>query len=68
MASEGADHKEHGQNLTIAFTEIQRMGGNMGLPKSVQEEASVYYRKALENNLIRGRSIDSMACCVLVSR
>lgn len=57
--------KNMDRNLTIAFAEIQRMGGNMGLPKSVQEEASVYYRKALENNLIRGRSIDSMAAACL---
>lgn len=53
------------RNLNVAFNEIQRMGGNMGLPKSVREEAAVYYRRAVDNNLIRGRSIDAMAAACL---
>jgi len=57
--------KNHERNLSVAFGEIQRMGTNMGLPKSVKEEAAVYYRKAMENNLIRGRSIDAMAAACL---
>lgn len=53
------------RNLSVAFSEIQRMASNMGLGKPVREEAAVYYRRAVEHNLIRGRSIDAMAAACL---
>lgn len=57
--------KHMDRNLAVAFSEIQRMAANIGLSKSVREEAAVYYRRAVENNLIRGRSIDAMAAACL---
>jgi len=57
--------KHMDRNLSVAFSEIQRMASNMGLGKPVREEAAVYYRRAVENNLIRGRSIDAMAAACL---
>lgn len=57
--------KHMDRNLTVAFSEIQRMASNIGLGKAVREEAAIYYRRAVEQNLIRGRSIDAMAAACL---
>ena len=46
--------------MSAALGELSRLSGMMGLSKAVQEEAAVIYRKALEADLIRGRSIDAM--------
>lgn len=48
------------RNMATALMEIARLCGSMGLTKVVKEEAALIYRRALENDLIRGRSIDSM--------
>ena len=58
------------RNMSNALSEITRLSGIMGLSKTVQEEAAVIYRKALENDLIRGRSIDAMvaACLYLANQ
>ena len=53
------------RNMSSALAEITRLGAQMGLSKTVQEEAAVIYRKALENDLIRGRSIDAMVAASL---
>lgn len=53
------------RNLATALTEIRRMAGSLDVPKSVQEIAGRYYRSAAEKNLIRGRSIDSVAAASL---
>ena len=45
------------RNLSMGFSEISRIANNMSLPKIVTETASVIYRKAAEEGLIRGRSI-----------
>lgn len=49
------------RNLTEALSEIERMCQRMELNKSVRQEAAIMYRRALEANIIRGRSISSMA-------
>lgn len=49
------------QNLALACSEIQRIAGALELSKSICEEASVIYRKAQRDDLIRGRSIDAIA-------
>lgn len=49
------------RNLKQALGEIERMGSALGLPTSVRETASVIYRRALEEDLIRGRSIEAVA-------
>lgn len=53
------------RNLQQAFTEIDRMASALGLPDTTQEIASVIYRQALEEDLIRGRSIEGVATASL---
>jgi transcription initiation factor TFIIB len=53
------DHKE--RNLKQALGEIERMGSALGLGTSVRETASVIYRRALEADLLPGRSIEGVA-------
>lgn len=49
------------RNLAFALQEIERITSQLGLPKSIHEEAALIYRKAVEERLVRGRSIESMA-------
>ncbi len=53
------DSKE--RNLKQALGEIDRMASALGLPKNVRETASVIYRRALDENLLPGRSIEGVA-------
>ncbi|RLG37547.1 MAG: transcription initiation factor IIB [Candidatus Alkanophagales archaeon] len=53
------------RNLAFALSELDRMASALGLPKSVRETASVIYRKAIEKNLIRGRSIEGVVAAAL---
>ncbi|MEM1549548.1 MAG: transcription initiation factor IIB [Candidatus Methanomethylicia archaeon] len=49
------------RNLAFALQEVERITSQLGLPKSVHEEAALIYRRAVEEKLVRGRSIESMA-------
>ncbi len=49
------------QNLIDAFVEIARLVSALDLPYSVREQACTYFRTAHREDLIRGRSIDSVA-------
>ena len=49
------------RNLKQALGEIDRMASALGLPKNVRETASVVYRRALEDGLLPGRSIEGVA-------
>ena len=53
------DAKE--RNLKQALGEIDRMASALGLPDNVRETASVIYRRALEDDLLPGRSIEGVA-------
>ncbi|MDZ7746078.1 MAG: transcription initiation factor IIB [Halobacteriales archaeon] len=53
------DSKE--RNLKQALGEIDRMASALGLPENVRETASVIYRRALNENLLPGRSIEGVA-------
>ncbi|MFC4989729.1 transcription initiation factor IIB [Saliphagus infecundisoli] len=53
------------RNLKYALSEIDRMSSALGLPRSVKETASVIYRRALDRDLIRGRSIEGVATSAL---
>ena len=57
------DHSE--RNLKQALGEIQRMGSALGLPDEVRETASVIYRRALEEDLLPGRTIEGVATAAL---
>ncbi|RJX44519.1 MULTISPECIES: transcription initiation factor IIB [Halonotius] len=53
------------RNLQFALSEIDRMASAIGVPRSVREVASVIYRRALNEDLIRGRSIEGVSTAVL---
>jgi transcription initiation factor TFIIB len=53
------------RNLQFALSETDRMASALGVPRSVREVASVTYRRALEEDLIRGRSIEGVATSCL---
>lgn len=53
------------RNLQFALSEIDRMSSALGVPRDVREIASVLYRRALEKDLIRGRSIEGVASACL---
>ena len=57
------DSKE--RNLKQALGEIDRMASALGLPENVRETASVIYRRALEADLLPGRSIEGVATAAL---
>jgi len=47
------------RNLRQAMAELDRISDKLHLPQSVREQAAVTYRRALQMDLIRGRSIDN---------
>ncbi|WP_254523570.1 transcription initiation factor IIB [Natrinema caseinilyticum] len=53
------------RNLKQALGEIDRMASALGLPETVREMASVIYRRALEDDLLPGRSIEGVATASL---
>ncbi|WP_336002966.1 transcription initiation factor IIB [Halorientalis halophila] len=57
------DSKE--RNLKQALGEIDRMASALGLPKNVRETASVIYRRALDEDLLPGRSIEGVGTASL---
>ncbi|MFD1589499.1 transcription initiation factor IIB family protein [Halorientalis brevis] len=57
------DSKE--RNLKQALGEIDRMASALGLPETVRETGSVIYRRALDENLLPGRSIEGVATASL---
>ena len=57
------DHQD--RNLKQALSEIERMGSALGLGESVRETASVIYRRALDEDLLPGRSIEAVASAAL---
>ena len=62
------DSKE--RNLKQALGEIDRMASAVGLPDNVRETASVIYRRALDEDLLPGRSIEgvSTSCVYAAAR
>jgi transcription initiation factor TFIIB len=53
------------RNLQFALSEIDRMASALGVPQGVREVTSVIYRRALQEDLIRGRSIEGVATAAL---
>ncbi len=53
------------RNLQFALSEVDRMASALGVPRSVREVASVIYRRALNEDLIRGRSIEGVSTAAL---
>ena len=48
------------RNIAFALSEISKISSGLSLPKNIVETASVVYRKAVKERLIRGRSIQGV--------
>lgn len=53
-------HSSIDRNLAHAMNELDRLASQLNITKSIKETAALIYRRAIDNNLIRGRSIESM--------
>jgi len=53
------------RNLAFALSEITKIASNLNLPKNILETASVIYRKAVKERLIRGRSIQGVTAAAI---
>jgi transcription initiation factor TFIIB len=53
------------RNLAFALSEISKIANNLNLPKNILETASVIYRKAVKERLIRGRSIQGVTAATI---
>ena len=53
------------RNLALALAELERIASTMGISKNVRETAAMIYRKAVQKNLIRGRSIEGVSAASL---
>ncbi len=49
------------RNLSFALNEIDRISSQLHLPRYVKERGAFLYRQTVENNLLRGRSIEDVA-------
>ena len=59
-------HQTHvDRNLIQAFNELNRLKDKLALSDVVIERAAYIYRKAIENKLVRGRSISAMTASAL---
>jgi transcription initiation factor TFIIB len=53
------------RNLSFGMRELDRLCDNLKISPDLQESAAVIYRKALKEDLVRGRSIASIAAASL---
>ncbi len=53
------------RNLAFALSEISKIASNLNLPKNILETASVIYRRAVKEHLIRGRSIQGVTSAAI---
>jgi transcription initiation factor TFIIB len=53
------------RNLAFALSEMSKIANNLNLPRNIFETASVIYRKAVKQRLIRGRSIQSLTAAAI---
>ncbi len=53
------------RNLAIALAELDRVASYLGLPDNVKESAALLYRRAVKEELIRGRLIESVVAAVI---
>jgi len=58
-------HSSIDRNLAQAMTELDRLSDKVNAPIPVKERAAVIYRKALDEGLVRGRSIAAIAAASL---
>ncbi|MBD3351970.1 MAG: transcription initiation factor IIB [Candidatus Lokiarchaeota archaeon] len=53
-------HSSIDRNLAYAMNELDRLASQIDISKQIKETSALIYRRAIERNLIRGRSIESM--------
>ena len=53
------------RNLAFALSEVTKIANNLNLPKNILETASVIYRRAVKERLIRGRSIQGVTAAAV---
>jgi transcription initiation factor TFIIB len=53
------------RNLSRAFHELERICSQLNLSRSIKDRAAQLYRDSIKENLIRGRSIESMVAACL---
>lgn len=53
------------RNLAFALSELSKMNASLNLPKNILETASVIYRRAVKQHLIRGRSIQGVTSAAI---
>ncbi|OLD08253.1 MAG: transcription initiation factor IIB [Crenarchaeota archaeon 13_1_40CM_3_52_4] len=58
-------HSSSDRNLAQAMAELDRLTDKLHVPANVKESSAVIYRKALDNGLVRGRSIAAIAAASL---
>lgn len=58
-------HTSTDRNLAFAMSELDRLSSQLNCSKTIKENAAIFYRKAIDKNLIRGRSIEAMICASL---
>jgi transcription initiation factor TFIIB len=58
-------HASQSRNLMLAMSELQRLSEILYMPSSVHDMAAIIYRKALNEGLVRGRSIGGMVAGAL---
>lgn len=58
-------HKTAEKNLRQAFNDLSRLQDKLGLSEAIIEKTAYIYRKAIEKNLIKGRSISALIAAAL---
>jgi len=53
------------RNLVIVLAELDRVASALGLPENIKESAALLYRRAVKEELIRGRLIESVVAAVI---
>ena len=58
-------HSSTDRNLAQAMAELERLSSKVNIAPPLKEKAAVFYRKALDKGLVRGRSINAIAAASL---
>lgn len=53
------------RNLGFAYSELRRLGSQLSLPDTVQEEVARLYEKAVDQDLVKGRSMEGVLTAVV---
>ncbi len=58
-------HASKSRNLMYAMNELERLSDKLHIPSSIRGRAAIIYRKALDEGLVRGRSIAAIVAGAL---